>query len=192
MIKAIDKKRFLSTSELLESGLTYYRINKLVNDGKLVRLNRSTYENVESKSEDSDFAIAAAYAPQGVVCLMSAARYYGLTTYLLDAVDVAIGRAMKISTLPDWPEIHVWYFSDQRYNSGIISGEDEGGSFRIYSKEKTVADILYYRNKIGIEETKEVLRNYLDSKDRDLVQLHRFAEKLGCKKILSTYLEVLL
>ena len=58
--------------------------------------------------------------------------------------------------------------------------------------EKTVIDILYYRNKVGIEETKEVLKNYLAKPDRNLIQLRRYADALGCGKILGTYLEVLL
>ena len=75
-----------------------------------------------------------------------------------------------------------------RYETGIVRAED----FAIYDIEKTVIDIIYYRNKVGIEETREVLTNYLARPDRDLVKLHRYAELLGCKKILATYLEVLL
>ncbi len=51
---------------------------------------------------------------------------------------------------------------------------------------------LQYRNKVGIEETKEVLKNYLTRPDRNLIQLRRYADALGSEKILSTYLEVLL
>ena len=52
--------------------------------------------------------------PDGVICLMSAARYYGLTDYLPDAVDVAITRKKKVSTLPDWLEIRLYYFNPDR------------------------------------------------------------------------------
>ena len=123
---------------------------------------------------------------------MSAARFYNLTTFLPDGIDIAIERSMKISTIPDWPTFHVWYFSKKRYESGIITASDGTAEFLIYDKEKTVADILFYRNKIGIEETKEIITNYLSLPDRNLNQLHRYAEILGCNKILSTYLEVLL
>ena len=71
----------------------------------------------------------------------------------------------------------------------IVMGKN---AFRIYDMEKTVADILFYRNKVGIEETKEVLVNYLARKERNLNKLHRYAKELRCEKILSTYLEVLL
>lgn len=60
---------------------------------------------------------------------------YCLSTYRPDAIDVAIPRKAKVSTLPDWPELNVCYFTDDR--------ED---------------------GKIGIEETKEVLNNLSASK----------------------------
>lgn len=184
--------QYLSVSEMLKRGLSYYRIKRLVEEGKLRKLNRKIYENLSYESEESDFAAAAAFAPKSVLCMMTAARYYDLTTFLPDAVDIAIERSMKISTLPDWPALHIWYFPKTRYEQGVAVIADNAGEYRMYNMEKTVVDILYYRNKIGIEETKEVLTNYLSRKDRDLVKLHRYAEELGCGKILKTYLEVLL
>lgn len=68
---------------------------------------------------------------------------------------------MKISTLPDWPSVNVWYFPKKRYRTGVTQITDVAGEYQIYDIEKTVIDILYYRNKIGIEETKEVLKNTL-------------------------------
>ena len=124
--------------------------------------------------------------------MMSAARHYGLTTYLPEGVDIAIERNMKISTLPEWPQVNVWYFPEKRYSAGATSSSDGACEVRIYDVEKTVVDILYYRNKVGIEETKEILKNYLRRENRDLVKLHRYADALGCKKILATYMEVLI
>lgn len=185
-------RQFYSISEMLSNGLSYYKIGRLVEEGKLRKINRKIFENLNYDGEESDFAAAAAYAPNGVFCMMTAARYYGLTTYLPDAVDIAIERSMKISTLPDWPALHIWYFPKTRYEQGLDTIIDSTGEYRMYNTEKTVIDILYYRNKVGIEETKEILTNYLGRKERDLISLHRYAEELGCGKILRTYLEVLL
>ena len=184
-------RQFLTVDELNGLGLTYYKINRLVDEGVLVKVSKSMYENTAFDGDTSDFSIVSAFAPKGVFCMMSAARYYGLTTYLPDAVDVAIERTMKISTLPSWPKANIWYFPEKRYSMGVTSGSDQGGEFRVYDIEKTVIDILYYRNKVGIEETREVLINYLSREDRDLIRLHEYADELGCKKILGTYLEVL-
>ena len=187
-----SEKHFISIDEMLDMGLSYYKINRLVEDGKLNKLTKKMYVNKGYSGDESDFAVVSAYAPKGVLCMMTAARFYGLTTYLPDSVDVAIERSMKISTFPDWPDMHVWYFPDTRYETGLTTITDDTGTYRMYDIEKTVVDILYYRNKIGIEETKEVLINYLRKEERDLNRLHRYAEKLGCGKILKTYLEVLL
>ena len=187
-----SEQRFYSVNDLRELGLSYYKINKMVEQHLLSKMNNKMYENATYSGDDSDYVSAMAYIPKGVICMMSAARYYGLTNYLPDVVDIAIERDMKVSTLPEWPRLHIWYFPEKRYETGIITEKDEGGEFRIYNVEKTVVDILYYRNKIGIEETREILKNYLSRADRNLPDLHRYADKLGCGKTLRTYMEVLL
>ena len=187
-----SEQHFYSVNDLRELGLSYYKINKMVEQHLLSKMNNKMYENATYSGDDSDYVSAMAYIPKGVICMMSAARWYGLTNYLPDVVDIAIERDMKVSTLPEWPRLHIWYFPEKRYETGIISEKDEGGEFRIYNVEKTVVDILYYRNKIGIEETREILKNYLSRADRNLPDLHRYADKLGCGKTLRTYMEVLL
>ena len=126
-----------------------------------------------------------------MVCLLSAAVYYNLSTYRPDAIDVAIPRKAKVSTLPDWPELNVYYFTDNRFDVGIVTVEDGNNRFRIYDIEKTVVDIVFYREKIGIEETKEVLTTYLNRSDRNPNRLIRYAELLKCGDVMKKYLEVL-
>ena len=89
--------------------------------GVLRRINRATYENLSFCGEENDFINAAAYVPNGVVCLMSAARYYELTNFLPDAVDVAIHRKKKVSTLPEWSTIKIHYFDPVRMDTGVVS-----------------------------------------------------------------------
>ena len=63
--------------------------------------------------------------------------------------------------------------------------------FRIYDIEKTVVDIVFYREKVGIEETKEILVTYLQRKDRNLNRLLKYAKQMKCDNIMRQYLEVL-
>jgi len=64
--------------------------------------------------------------------------------------------------------------------------------FKIYDKEKTAVDIVYYRNEIGIEETKEILTNYLKQSERNINKLIRYSKQLKCHDILSTYIEMMI
>lgn len=186
-----NDQMIISIDELKEKGFSLYKINQLVDQGILKKLNKKYYENTGFRGEESDFYYAYAYVPAGVVCLLSAAVYYNLTTYRPDAVDIAIKRKARISTLPDWPEVDLHYYTDERFELGIQMIEDGKNHFRIYDIEKTVVDIVYYRERIGIEETKEILINYLRRKDRNINRLVRYAELMKCGDIMKKYLEVL-
>lgn len=186
-----ENKKFITTTELKDMGYSYYKIGKLEKNGLLRRVNRSTYENLSYKGDENDFFSAEAFVPNGVICLMSAARYYELTNFLPDTVDVAIERKKKVVTLPDWPEIKIFYFDPVRMDLGVTEIREGDNVFHIFDIEKTVVDIIYYRNKIGIEETSEVLKNYLKRRDRQIDRLYAYAKRLRCEKVVRTYLEVL-
>ena len=185
-----DDQKFFSMQELKNKGLSQYKIRNLVKEGKLIKLNKRCYENVDYHGEESDFYYVSAYAPKGVVCLLSAAFYYNLTTFIPDAVDVAIPRKAKISTIPDWPPMKIHYYTDDRYKLGVLTVREDKNEFQIYDIEKTVVDIVFYREKVGIEETREILINYLKRKERDLNRLLKYAELMKCDKVLRYYLEM--
>lgn len=192
MIPLDENQKYYTTSELKGMGYSYYKINQMEEKEQLHRINRTTYENLSYNGDENDFINAAAYVPKGVICLMSAARNYELTSFLPDVIDVAIDRKKKVSTLPSWPKIKIFYFNPTRMDTGITEIAKGGDSFRIYNIEKTVVDIIYYRNKIGMEETSEVLCNYLKRKDRQIDRLYTYAKRLRCESIVRTYLEVLI
>lgn len=190
--KVSNEQLIFSIQELKDKGLSYYKINQLVKQGILIKLNKNYYENTNFDVEESDFYYAYAYVPNGVICLLSAAVHYNLSTHRPDAIDIAIPRKARVSTLPEWPELKIYYFTDERFSVGAEIIEVGKNKFRIYDVEKTVVDIVFYREKMGIEETKEVLSNYLHRKDRNLNKLIRYAEMLKCEDTINKYLEVLI
>ena len=187
-----EDKKIISMKELKDIGFSQYMVGKLVDEGKLIKLNKSYYEITGYYGEESDFYYTEAYAPSGVICLLSAAVYYNLTTYIPDEIDIAIPRKAKVSTIPEWPPMKIHYYTDERHALGMVTVQEGRNQFRIYDIEKTVVDIVFYREKVGIEETKEILHNYLRRRERQLDRLYAYAKKLHCEKILRTYLEVLI
>ena len=187
-----NEQLIFSIDELRESGLTLYKIHQMEDDGILRKLNKKNYENLKFEGEESDFYYANAYVPTGVVCLLSAASYYNLTTYIPDAVDIAIKRKAKVSSLPDYPSIALHYYTNERFALGVSEISDGKNMFRIYDIEKTIVDIIFYRERVGIEETKEILISYLRRKDRNLNTLLKYANMMKCGDVLKKYLEVLI
>jgi predicted transcriptional regulator of viral defense system len=185
-------RKYVRTTDLFEKNLSYYMINRLVNEGMIAKINGSTYQNLTYSGNESDFLAVSAYLENGVVCLMSAAVYHGMSTVRTSQVDVGVSQKSKIGILPAWPAIGVFYFDRARFETGVQTIDIEGGSFRIYDREKTVCDLLTYRNKYGLEDCLAVLKTYLRRSDRDINKLIAYAEKLKSLHILSKYLEVLL
>jgi predicted transcriptional regulator of viral defense system len=186
------KKKFVSIDELKALGLSYYKINKLIQAGKLKKLTRRNYENLTYQGAESDFFYVPAYIPKGVICLTSAAVYWQLSTERPAVLDVAVPRKTKLYTIPEWPRFQCFYFDEKRYSLGKINVHEDLNSFAIYDIEKTVVDTLSYREKLGTDMAKEVLIQYLKTAHPNLNKLHRYAVELNTDEILRTYLEVLL
>ncbi len=187
-----SNNKFVQTQSLLHANLSHYLINRLVNDKTLLKINKRWYENLQFTGSDSDYLYVSPYINRGVVCLMSAAVYHGMSTFRSIQVDVGVPLKSKVTNLPQWPVFGIVYFDKTRYEMGIQTIEIEGGSFQIYDREKTVCDLLAYRNKYGLEDSLAVLKAYLKRTDRDINKLISYSEKLRSYKILRKYLEVLL
>lgn len=190
--KLDNSKKVYTRTDLQIIGYERYAIDQMVKQGKLNKITGSVFENPNYDGIETDFYFVPALISEGVVCMLSAAVYYRLSNYWPKQIDVAVRKDKKIATLPKRPPINIYHFGKDRYELGIVTINDNGNCFKIYDIEKTVVDIIYFRNQVGIEETKEILTNYLNRKDRNINKLYMYAEKNNCLKILKTYMEVLI
>ncbi len=191
MQTGMKDRQFISLVDLKEMGYSQYRVNQMVHENRLKRVNRRYYENLEYEGDFNDFYAVPAVIESGVVCLLSAAVHYELSTHRPLAVEVAIPRKSRIPDSPDWPRVRYYLFSGPRYSLGIERIREAGNTYLIYDMEKTVCDIVLYRKKLGLEPAIEVVKTYLSRKDRDIPKLMRYAEALRVKTAMKQYLEVL-
>lgn len=182
--------QFIPRKKLLEN-YSPYQISLFVRDGYITKINNTYYQNNTYDGEESDLTYANAYVPNGVISFMSAAVYYDLSNNRPMAVDVTVQANSYVPSFPDWPPVKLHYMEKKYFNFAVTTYSANGSEFSIFEIEKVVADIVKYRESIGIEETKEVLTNYLKRSDRDLNKLIRYSKANGCEKQMRTYLEVL-
>ena len=185
---------YVETKNLLAEGFSNRQISTLVNEGYLQKVCYGHYwlSGKQCKKPFDYKCIEVSLSnPDAVICMNSALYYQGVLSAEPDYLSVATERTDRSMMKMDFM-IQRHYFSNRNFNIGIRKQETEFGTYNIYDIEKTIIDILFYRNKVGIEETKEILINYLGRSDRDLNKLHEYAQKLRCEKILRTYLEVLI
>ncbi|TMN21825.1 type IV toxin-antitoxin system AbiEi family antitoxin domain-containing protein [Lentibacillus cibarius] len=187
------QKGFARTKDLVKEGVSQHYIRKLVETGELIKIKRGLYRHVQFENNQYDEIIEVTQViPNGVLCLLSALSFYELTTYNPWEYQIAVCRKSKKPSLPDYPPIKVFYFSDRQYEYGIEEVNIDGHMMKIYNREKTICDVIRYREKIGKDLMKEGLRNYLQLPDKNITKLVSCAEEMRIKTVLLKYLEVLL
>jgi predicted transcriptional regulator of viral defense system len=184
-----NNKGVARTDLLLGSGINHYQINHLLDNQLIIKLKHGVYKwNTEEVNEWKDIT---GLVPRGILCLFTACLHYELTTFVSSTYHVAIPRKAKI-ILPDYPPIQLYYWDTTAFNLGISEVIIQDTRVKMYDLEKTVCDIIRFRNKVGMDIAKEVLKNYLKRPNRDIAKLNEYARKLGISTVLSNFLTILL
>ena len=90
-------------------------------------------------------------------------------------------------------ECECYYIKPEYHDLGLTTKKTTFGSeVRCYNAERTICDIIRSRRRINEEDLINAIKNYVNSKDKDLNLLNDYASKLKVSKILRQYLEVLL
>ena len=170
-------------------GIARESLLRLYRRGLLVRPARGVYALAESPvTEHHSLAVAAKLVPRGVVCLLSALRFHGLTTQDPHEVWIAVDfKAHKPAV--ESPVLRVVRFSGRALAEGIEAHQIEGVQVHVYGAAKTVADCFKYRHKIGIDVAIEALRDTLRARKATVDDVHRYAKVCRVANVMHPYLE---
>jgi predicted transcriptional regulator of viral defense system len=181
----------IRSSDLKAHGIPREYLSRLYDKGVFERSSRGVYylPDVEL-TEHHSLAEAAKMVPNGVICLLSALRFYDLTTQSPFEVWVAIdykAHRPKNNELP----LRVVRFSGDALTAGAEKHIVEGVTIKVYSPAKTVADCFKYRNKIGLDVALEALRDYWRSRRGGVDELWKYAKICRVANVMRPYMESL-
>ncbi len=181
----------LRMSEAVRAGISRRTLYAMRDEGVLERMSRGLYRlSSLTGLREPDLAAVSARIPKGVVCLISALAFHGLTTQVPHAVDMAIARGAGKPRL-DYPPINIYWFSGEAFTEGIEAPIIDGMAIRVYGAEKSIADAFKYRNKIGIGVALEALRNWRARSHSKLERLLEFARVCRVEAVMRPYLEAM-
>jgi predicted transcriptional regulator of viral defense system len=189
VLKLTGRIGVLRPRDLTAQGIPREYAQHLWKTGRLQRVGRGLYTLPESPvSTHRSLAEVSKAVPRGVICLLSALRFHGLTTQLPSEVWIAVESGSWRPSATPFP-VRIAHFSEATYRAGVESHRIDGVRVPIYSAAKTVADCFKYRNKIGVEVAVEALRDYL-AKDRSGgAELWRYAQLCRVANVMRPYLE---
>lgn len=185
-------KGLIRARDLADHGIPRQYLSIACERGLLERLDRGLYALPGAiQTEHRSLVEVCKLVPHGVVCLLSALQYHGMTTQSPFEVWLAIGESKEIPGI-GLVKLRIARFSAESLKAGVESHDVDGAELRVFSAAKTVADCFKYRNKIGVDVAAEALRDYLRQRKGPIDDLTKYARVCRVERVMEPYLEALL
>ncbi len=193
VLKLAHQLGMLRVRDLASHALHPENLRRLCERGLLIRTGRGLYIPADTAATEHHTLVAVAKRlPGGVVCLLSALQFHGLTTQLPFEVWLAVNGAVdrrtrrpKTAPLP----LRLVRFSGPAFTYGIEEHKVESVRVKVYSPAKTVADCFKFRNKIGLDVALEALRDCWKQRRATMDELDQAARVCRVANVMRPYLE---
>jgi predicted transcriptional regulator of viral defense system len=191
LLNLIRTAGVLRARDLEEYGIAREHLHRLTARGLVERIGRGLYRASDfAVSEHQALAEASKRVPRGVICLLSALRFHGLTTQNPFEVWLAIDRKARLPRV-EAPPLRVLRFSGEALTAGIEEHWIQATRVRIYGPAKTVADCFKYRNKLGIDVAIEAMRDCIGQGRCTFDELWKFSRICRVSSVMRPYIESL-
>jgi len=182
----------LRTKQALELGIHPRTLYALRDAGLIVVVTRGYYRLADLPPlGNPDLVAVASAVPKGVISMVSALAFHGITTQVPHRVDLALKCKSKRPMLRQ-PPIRVFWFSGPAFTEGVETHVLDGVSVRIYGAAKSVADCFKYRNKIGLDIALEAMRMCRRQRKASVDDLMRYGRVCRVDNIMRPYLQAIL
>ncbi|MBN1378426.1 MAG: type IV toxin-antitoxin system AbiEi family antitoxin domain-containing protein [Gammaproteobacteria bacterium] len=186
-----QKSGVLRARDLDEHNIPREYLARLVQRGLLEHQGRGLYTPASvSKSAHHTLVQVAVRVPDGVICLLSALAFHGITTQQPSVVWLALPRSARRPKL-DYPPLRICHYSEPAFSAGVEAHRIEGRPVKIYSVAKTIADCFKYRNKIGLDVALEALQTAWRNKKVSMRDIEQHAAICRVSRVMQPYLEAL-
>ncbi len=185
----LKSQGLLRPRDLAAAGLREAALWELAREGTVERVGRGLYRLAGAHmTENVSLAEVAKAIPSGVICLLTALAFHGLTTQLPRKVWIAIDRKAR-KPRARTVQLEVLRFSGLGLVEGVKVHRIEGVPVRITNPARTVADCFKYRAKVGLDVAIEALRDCIHDRRATTDELVRFAKQDRVWNVMRPYLE---
>lgn len=189
-VKQIFEKNngIIRTSQIINEGIHNRVLDKLIDEGKIVKLKRGIYQWIED-SDLEDLEILAKILPEAVLCMNSALYYYGYTDRTPDCFHIAVDRNCNKSKLKfDYPTIKPYFMINEYTKLGVEEVSSSGVRVKIFDKERTICDIIRYSNKLDREIVNKAIQSYIKDSSKDINKLIYYSKQMKIYKKVQMWI----
>ena len=190
-LELLRKHGTLRPRDLASRSIPPDYLDRLYRLGRVDRVARGLYAWPDAEvSEHHGLAEVARLVPRGVVCLLSALRFHGLTTQSPREVWLTLpSKAWAPKT--EYPRLRIIRAMGPALTAMVEEHGVEGIAVKIYSPAKTVADCFKHRSKVGLDVALEALRDTFRGRKATMDELWAAARVCRMENVMRPYLESL-
>jgi predicted transcriptional regulator of viral defense system len=179
----------LRLKDFIAENIEPETLARLVRNGQVIRPARGLYQRPDTQVDAAHaLAEAAVLVPKGIICLISALQYHGLTLQMPSVVWMAVERTAWKPTI-SYPPVRFVRFSGWAMTRGIERYAIGSYKVPITNPARTIVDCFRYRNKIGIDVAMEGLRTGIRQRKCTPDELWQYGKKARIWTIMRPYVE---
>ncbi len=191
LLEIAGEKKLIKPKDLIAEKIPTVYLSRLVKQGKLLQVGHGLYTLPETRFDENQSLLEVQHlVPKGVFCLLTALQFHNLTTQNPFQVWLAVDRNAAVPRISSIQN-RIFRMSSEMFSAGIEEHQVEGGTIRVYSPAKTVADCFKYRNKVGLDVAMESLRDVWRKRLITMDELWRFAEINRVTNVMLPYAQML-
>lgn len=169
----------LSTRMIEPLNISRQYLSIMRDNNVIEKVSRGIYLS-PSAFEDSYFSFQQKYK-KAIFSHMNALYFYGMTEEFPYNYTVTVPQSYHVDTVNE--KCNVFYVSDDIYELGIVEIETPNGNkVRAYDKERCICDIIRSKGRMDSEQVKKTIKQYMQSRDKDIAKLSEYSKKMGINK----------
>ena len=178
---------YVTSKELSNFGIHRMYLNIMKEKGIIEKVGTGIY--IDSKKIEDSYFVFSLELPNVVYSHMTALYFHGLSIKAPNnKLDITVPNNYFNYKIK---KHNVFYVDKDIYELGITEVKTPmGNKVKAYDIERCICDIIRSKNRMDSEHVKHSIREYLKRKDKNLIKLSNYADKMGIKDNVMNYLEV--
>lgn len=178
---------YVTSKELSNLGIHRMYLNIMCKKGIIEKVGNGIY--IDSSKIEDNYYVFSLSMPNTIYSHMTALYFHGLSIKAPnEKYDITVRKTYNSKNLK---KHEVFYVADKIYELGLTEVETPmGNKVRVYDIERCICDIIRSKKRMDLEHIKYSIREYLKRKDKDIVKLSNYANEMGIKDEVMSYLEV--
>ena len=178
---------YVTSKELSNFGIHRMYLNTMWKKGIVEKVANGIY--IDSKKIEDSYYVFNLSMPNTIFSHMTALYFHGFSIKAPDdKYNITVRKTYNSKHLKNH---EVFYVPDGIYELGLTEAETPmGNKVRVYDIERCICDIIRSKNRMDLGHVKYSIREYIKSKNKDLIKLSKYADKMGIKKEVMDFVEV--